>query len=114
MKKPLRIGLIMQGDRSWMGGVQYINNIVLALGTLPSEVRSTFELCLITSKSFDSNLYSEIEPYLNNIYYQELELEPLTFVNRLRWKILRTLFFYRFSLEIMLILFFVQVRRFSI
>jgi glycosyltransferase involved in cell wall biosynthesis len=92
MKKPLRIGLIMQGDRGWIGGVQYINNIVLALATLPPEVRSTFELCLIASKSLDPNLYSQIEPYLNNIYYREIDLEPLTLANRLRWKVIRTLF----------------------
>ena len=92
MNKPLRIGLVMQGDRGWMGGIQYINNIVLALASLPSEVRATFELCLLTNKSIDPNLYSQIEPYLNNIYYQEVDLEPLTFVNRLRWKILRILF----------------------
>ncbi|HEY9632643.1 MAG TPA: glycosyltransferase family 1 protein [Coleofasciculaceae cyanobacterium] len=91
MTKPLRIGLIMQGDRNWIGGTQYIKNIILALGSLPEEVRSTFELCLITSKSLDSSLYSEIVPYLKDIYDLEVDLEPLTLSNRLRWKLIETL-----------------------
>ncbi len=53
MTKPLRIGLIMQGGRGWIGGTEYIKNIVSALASLPTEVRSTFELCLICSKSLD-------------------------------------------------------------
>ncbi len=92
MTKPLRIGLIMQGGRGWMGGTEYIKNIVSALASLPTEVRSTFELCLICSKSLDSSLYSKVEPHLNTIYYQEVDLEPFTVPNRIRWKIINTLF----------------------
>ena len=92
MTKPLRIGLIMQGGRGWVGGIEYIKNIILALGSLPTEVRSTFELCLICSQSLDSTLYNQVRPHLNNIYYQEVELAPLTLQNRIRWKIIRTLF----------------------
>ena len=92
MTKPLRIGLIMQGAYGWIGGTEYIKNIVFALASLPPDVRSTFEICLICSKSLDPNLYNQIDSYLNNIYYLEVDLEPLTVQNRLRWKLKRNLF----------------------
>jgi glycosyltransferase involved in cell wall biosynthesis len=88
MNKVLRIGLIMQGGRDWMGGTEYIKNIVLALSSLSSEVCSTFEVCLLCSKDFDSSLYESIKPYLNEVFY----LEAPTLKNRIRWKISRFLF----------------------
>ena len=45
MNKPLKIGLLMQGGRNWIGGAEYIKNIIFALSSLPHEVRSTFEIC---------------------------------------------------------------------
>ena len=91
MKNPLRICLIMRGGSGWVGGTEYIKNIILALASLPTEVRSTFELCLICSQSLDSRFYSQVHPHLNKIYYQEVELQPFTLQNRIRWKIARTL-----------------------
>lgn len=90
--KPLRIALLMQGDRSWIGGIEYIKNIVLALASLPSEVRPTFEICLICSKSLDPNLYSQVEPYLSRVYYPEEDCLPLGLRDRIDWKIQRSLF----------------------
>ena len=90
MNKPLRIGLIMQGGRGWIGGTEYIKNIIFALGSLPNDVRSTFEVCLLCSQSLEPSLYSEISPYLKTIYYQEVDLEPATFLNRLGWKLSET------------------------
>jgi len=92
MNKPLRIGLIMQGGRGWIGGTEYIKNIVFALASLPPEVQTTFEICLLCSQSLESSLYSQIQPYLKNIYYLEIEQEPLNLQNRLRWKLIRNLF----------------------
>jgi glycosyltransferase involved in cell wall biosynthesis len=89
MTKKLRIALIMQGGRHWMGGAEYIKNIILALGSLPSDVRSTFELCLICSKSINKNFLNQIDLHLNNIYYEEVDLEALTVTNRIRWKIIQ-------------------------
>lgn len=91
MTKKLRIALIMQGGRGWMGGTEYIKNIILALGNLPSDVRLTFELYLICSKSIDKNILNQVDLYLNNIYYEEVDLEPLTLINRTRWKIIEIL-----------------------
>jgi len=81
----------MQGGRNWMGGVEYIKNIVLALASLPDEVRSTFELCLICSKSLNESVYKQIQPHLDHIYFEEVDLEPRTLQYQVRWKILRTL-----------------------
>lgn len=92
MTKPLRIGLLMQGSHNWVGGAEYIKNLILALGSLPTEIRSTFKLYLICSKSIDAELHSQVTPYLDQIYYQEVDLEPVTLVNRIRWKLRRTLF----------------------
>lgn len=92
MTKFLRIGLLMQGSREWIGGAEYIKNLILALGSLPKEVRSTFELFLICSNSIDAELHAQVSPYVDGIYYQEVDLEPVTLINRIRWKLSRTLF----------------------
>lgn len=91
MKKKLRIALIMQGGRGWLGGTEYIKNIILALGSLPPDIRSTFELCLICSKSLEQSVFNQIDSHLDKIYYKEVDLEPFTLQNRLRWKVIRTL-----------------------
>jgi glycosyltransferase involved in cell wall biosynthesis len=78
MTKPLRIGLIMQGGRGWLGGTEYIKNIIFALASLPPDVRSTFEVYLICSQSLDAERYSEIHPYVNNISYSGVNLDPYT------------------------------------
>ncbi|MBR8834033.1 MAG: glycosyltransferase [Stigonema ocellatum SAG 48.90 = DSM 106950] len=92
MNKPLRIALLMQGGRGWVGGTEYIKNIILALSSIPADERSTFELCFICNKGIEGSVYSQIEPHLNKVYYEEVDFEPLTFANRVRWKIFNTLF----------------------
>jgi len=92
MTKPLRIGLIMQGGRSWIGGSEYIKNIILALSSLPDEERSSFEICLLYNQDFETDVQNQLKPYLSNAYNLENELEPITFFNRLKWKIQRDLF----------------------
>lgn len=89
--KKMRIALIMQGCQRWVGGTEYIKNIILALASLPPEIRSTFELCLICSKSIKQTALDQIDSYLDKIYYQEIDLEPPTLKNRLHWKIIKAL-----------------------
>nr|WP_009634495.1 glycosyltransferase [Synechocystis sp. PCC 7509] len=91
MTKPLRIALIMQGGSDWIGGTEYIKNLILALGSLPIAVRSSFELCLVSSKSVDPSLHQQLEPYINEIYYQE-DIEPRIFLSRVKWKLIKTVF----------------------
>jgi glycosyltransferase involved in cell wall biosynthesis len=71
MSKPFRIGLVMQGGANWMGGAEYIKNIILALASLPAEVRSTFEIYLLCDKSTDIDILSQIEPHLAEVFYLE-------------------------------------------
>lgn len=74
MTRPLHIGLIMTYGREWIGGVEYIKNIILALGSLPAEVRSAFEISLICGPSVEPVCYAEVLPYLKNVYHKDLNL----------------------------------------
>ena len=69
MDKPWRIGLVMQGDTNWMGGIEYIKNIVFALSTLPESTKSNFEIHLICDTSLDPSLYETIVPHLKSIFF---------------------------------------------
>ncbi len=90
MKKTIKIGLIMQGGLTWMGGTEYIKNIALALASLPSEVKSNLEICLICNKSLDASLYDSIQPYLQEIYYKEEELKLLNLDKAASWHIFKS------------------------
>jgi len=90
MSKPLRIALIMQGGRGWMGGAEYIKNLILAVASLPFDSRPPIELCLICRDALDDHLHNQIAPHLHQIYDVKTDLAPLTLPNRLRWKALRT------------------------
>jgi glycosyltransferase involved in cell wall biosynthesis len=78
MKEVLHIGLIMRYGREWIGGTEYVKNIILALANLPQEIRSTFKLSLICGQSVERVYYSQVVPYLNKVYHLDLEsmLEP--------------------------------------
>ena len=93
MTKLLRIGVIMISGKGWIGGSEYIKNIILALSSLPHEVRKTFEICLVFSKSsIDSDTYHQIEPHLNISYDLDSETNLDNFTNRVVWKIRRDIF----------------------
>ncbi len=88
MAKPLRIGLIMHGGRSWIGGSEYIKNIILALSRLPTDVRSTFEICLLYNEvSIDPDSFRQLKPYFNIAYDLDKELPPRNVLNRVKWKL---------------------------
>ncbi|MFM5890248.1 MAG: glycosyltransferase [Dolichospermum sp.] len=92
MKKLFKIGLIMQGGTGWIGGSEYIKNIILALSSLPNEERETFEICLLYNQDIAPDIQNQLKPYLNAAYKLENELEQINFVGRLKWKIRRVLF----------------------
>ena len=87
MTEPLKICLIMLSGKEWMGGAEYIKNIIIALSRLPTETRKTFEIhLLILGEDFlDLDVYQQLKPYLNTVYNLN-QLQPRTFINRLRWK----------------------------
>jgi glycosyltransferase involved in cell wall biosynthesis len=90
MKTKLKIALIMQGGRGWLGGVEYTKNLILALGSLPEETRSTFEVHLITGDPLDDELQQQLAPHVTQFYTDE-SLQPRSFLNRSRWLIERKL-----------------------
>ncbi|PSN16515.1 glycosyltransferase [filamentous cyanobacterium CCT1] len=90
MSKPLKICLIMQGGRDWIGGSEYIKNIILAMGSLPAETQTTFELNLLCDDKLEEEIKGQIYPYLARIYTQK-DLQPITLSNRIRWKLSRSL-----------------------
>lgn len=59
----------MQGEANWIGGVEYIKNIIFALATLPTEVKSTFEIILICHEELDGNLYNSVVTEVSEVIY---------------------------------------------
>lgn len=57
----------MQGGRGWLGGVEYIKNIILALASLPEESRQTFRLSLIVNEDFETELLEGVRLNLSHI-----------------------------------------------
>lgn len=80
---------MMMGGLGWIGGVEYVRNLVLALGQLPNAERKTFELCLVVKNESDSNTYRQLIPYLDKILSLDKDLPRETFLNGLYWKYLR-------------------------
>lgn len=91
MSKLLRIGLIAQGGRDWIGGSLYVQNIIIALSHLPDEVKSTFEVCLLDDESLDIASRDRLTPYLSHYYNLTRETKSRTFSNRLVWKVQKDL-----------------------
>ena len=82
----LRICLLMQGGLGWIAGIEYIKNIAIALGSLPPEVRSTFDLLLLCSKTTNEDIQKQVKPYLDELLYEEDCLQPINLVNQIYWK----------------------------
>jgi glycosyltransferase involved in cell wall biosynthesis len=87
----LRICLLMQGGLGWIAGIEYIKNIAIALGSLPPEVRSTFDLLLLCSRTTNEDIQKQVKPYLDELLYEEDCLQSRTLFNRIRWKGLQAL-----------------------
>ena len=81
----------MQGGAGWIGGSEYIRNLVLACGHLPAEERGEFELCVISGASLDPGLAAQFEPLVARSFALSTEQPPTTIPNRVRWIIDRSL-----------------------
>lgn len=91
MSRPLRIALLMQGGRGWMGGMEYIRNIILSLASLPEDRRSTFEVSLLASKATDLDFIASVKPHLKQVLIAD-ELVPPTLLNRMKWSAMHLIF----------------------
>jgi glycosyltransferase involved in cell wall biosynthesis len=79
-----KIGIIMQSDSNWMGGILYTKNLVKALAKLPIEERK-FEICLIIASDADPELFEELRTEVQVVRYENC-LKPNIF-NRFIWKL---------------------------
>lgn len=84
MKRLPKIGIIMQSDSKWMGGILYTKNLVKALNQLPIDERK-FEICLIIASDADPELFKELNTEGQTVRYEEC-LKRSVF-NRFLWKI---------------------------
>jgi glycosyltransferase involved in cell wall biosynthesis len=84
-----RIGLILEWSRGWIGGVDYLRNLVLALSSLPEAERRGFELTLIHDPPLDPELEAELGPHVQGFVARNDQ--PRTFARRLRWSLERRL-----------------------
>ncbi len=89
---PLRIALRVVGGQSWIAGVEYIKNIVLALAGLPEDTHSGIQLNLICTKEINQNLFQQMQPYLHRVFFEENDFPRPTIKNRLSWLISNKVF----------------------
>lgn len=87
----MHIGLLLQADRNWLGGVDYIRNLVLALGNLPLEERRDLRLSLVSDTPLHEELEQTLAPYLHMVVDRQRGLPPRTLTNRLAWVVRRHL-----------------------
>jgi len=76
VNRRLRIGLLATIGHEFMGGVEYIKNIASTLASLPPQVRSTFEICLIHSQ-VSADLYREVHPQVDDVYYLDAAVSTI-------------------------------------
>jgi glycosyltransferase involved in cell wall biosynthesis len=92
MTRPVRIGLIDNGGRHWIGGSMYTKNLILALASLPESLRSTFEICLLYQSQSDFDTGQALKSYVCDSYDLAQMIKPVNFKNRLIWKMQKILF----------------------
>jgi len=69
----------MQGGRDWIGGMEYIRNIILALASLPQETRATFEVSLLADSLTDKNFIKSVQHYLKDVNIVEVDVRSSIF-----------------------------------
>lgn len=90
MNKKQRIAINALGSRNWIGGIQYTQNLVLALAQLPEEVRKQYEIILIGSQS-KINFLEDLEKSVDQIL-SENDFQAINFKEKLQWKLIRLFF----------------------
>ncbi len=79
----LKIALLLNGSHDWIGGSEYFENLILALGNLPSH-RRKFDIYVIS----DDELPVHLNPFVTKIYTRK-DMLPIGFFERIKWKIIR-------------------------
>ena len=87
----LRIAISMQGGTAWIGGTEYVKNLILACGRLPEEERADIDLGLISSQPIEAGLSAQLAPHLQKQHVLSRDLPASTLPNRVRWLVDRRL-----------------------
>ena len=66
----------MQGGDAWIGGSEYIKNLVQAVATLPPAQRKSFELFLIARSPQPEELLNALRPNVDGIHLLEKDRPP--------------------------------------
>jgi glycosyltransferase involved in cell wall biosynthesis len=74
MKPPFRLLLLMRGGVEWVGGAEYIRNLVLALEGLPEVRAGEVELNLLASRGGAGWAVQGLAKHVHRTYYVEDEL----------------------------------------
>jgi glycosyltransferase involved in cell wall biosynthesis len=86
MKKKFKIALLVTpGYKNWLGGVNYIKNIIYSLGSLPTAERETFEVILICHTEKEKELYQEISDLVSAMFSMEKDVPQFSFFNKIKW-----------------------------
>ena len=88
MVRLLKIGILMQATRQWMGGVVYIQNLVKSIDALPVEMRSQIDLTLIISPDSEAEFYNNLLPLVDKFHITDYSNS--TFSNKIRRRLART------------------------
>ena len=86
-----RIGLIAKGNNEWLGGSQYIKNIVFALSELDDRLKDKLELSVIVDSKEQGDHFHQLVDGLAKIVHSESIQRPYTFKNRCVWFLRRKL-----------------------
>ncbi|MCB0338388.1 MAG: glycosyltransferase family 4 protein [Bdellovibrionales bacterium] len=97
--QPKRILLVMQGSESWIGGVNFIKNIIFALSSLPADLKSLCEIHVLLSKELGQEHYKDIVSLVNKVHFREDSLNHPVFEQKFLRKIFHRISEFNLSLD---------------
>jgi glycosyltransferase involved in cell wall biosynthesis len=83
MEKPIRIGIILQSNKNWMGGIIYTKNLVNIISKQPLEGR-TIEIYLIAASDSNQEVHKDLKFQAEDIIFTNSLQTSL--LNRALWK----------------------------
>ena len=81
MNGKTKIAFFLMGEHVWIGGREYSENLIYALGKLSSKSKDT-ELCVIS----DSEISPHIKKYISKTYNKK-NMKPVSFIERVEWEL---------------------------
>lgn len=92
MNKKFKIAILAaSGYKNWLGGVNYIKNIIYSLGSLTPAEKETFEVILVCYTEAEKELYKEVSHLVLNIFSLEKDAASYNFINKAKWFLQRKL-----------------------